>query len=65
MATKPNIKDVNGLETVLNTKLEAISKDMVEDVLTGEIDSHTHAPNEDSHTHANKTILDDICQNKL
>lgn len=46
MATKPNIKDVNGLETVLNTKLEAISKDMVEDVLTGEIDSHTHAPSD-------------------
>lgn len=57
MATKVNIKDVNGLETVLDTKLEAISKDMVEGVLTGEIDSHTHAPN---HTHENKTILDDI-----
>lgn len=42
MPSKPNIKDVNGLETVLDTKLEAISKDMVEDVLTGEIDSHQH-----------------------
>lgn len=60
MASKPNIDDVKLLQEALATKLEAITKDMVEDVLTGEIDSHTHAQTEDSHTHENKTILDDI-----
>lgn len=53
--SQPKIDDVNGLETVLDTKLEAISKDMVEDVLRGEIDSHTHANYDDAYTHSQST----------
>ena len=42
MASKPNIDDVKLLQEALATKLEAISKDMVEDVLIGVISSHSH-----------------------
>lgn len=37
------VSDVTGLQTVLNSKLESITKSMVEAVLTGDISSHTHS----------------------